>query len=402
MLLLSPSGRATFYALSALLLSLFLPYEGSSLRAEETPPLQPAPGLQSTTNNELPAPPPSATATPEQQLIQQRLEQLYYGEQPPTDQEPLYTTAYLFDLYRKNHFAPLWTNEENIRQLLSAIIAGADEGFIPDDYHLKSISRYHFEQPESMTLAQQVEYDLLLSDAFILLGQHKRFGKVDPTQVDEKHNLESTTPRTSPVDTYFKGITTGTVRTTLDQLSPHHQAYVALKGALSRYKVIAGQGGWPQVPLGPSLRPGMVDTRVSSLRHRLAVTGDYPSPWKGKGNLYDPALVTAVKAFQKRHHLEADGVIGKNTLVAMNITAEERIKQIRVNLERTRWIIHDLPSSSLIVDIAGFTLQYYHDNQQVWSSKVMVGKAISSDADFSFGHHLHRAQSDLDHNTGYH
>ncbi len=374
MLLLSSSGRATFCALSALLLSLFLPYKGGSLRAEEAPPIQPIPGLQSTTNSEQPLSPPSATATPEQQLIQQRLEQLYYGEQPPSDQEPLYTTAYLFDLYRKNHFAPLWTNQENISQLLSAIIASADEGFIPDDYHLKSISRYHVEPPETMTLAQQVDYDLLLSDAFILLGQHKRFGKVDPSQVDEKHNLESTTPRTSPVDTFFKGITTGTVRTTLDQLSPHHQAYMALKNALSHYKVIAGQGGWPQVPSGPSLRPGMVDTRVSALRHRLAVTGDYLASGKGKSNLYDPSLVTAVKAFQKRHHLEADGVIGKNTVVAMNITAEERIKQIRVNLERTRWIIHDLPSSSLIVDIAGFMLQYYHNNQQVWSSKVMVGK----------------------------
>jgi murein L,D-transpeptidase YcbB/YkuD len=349
---------------------------------EEVAPIQPIPSLQQGSiapsgSDGLP-PPENGSAvisgTPEQQLIQQRLEQLYFGPSVPSDQEPLYTAAYLLDLYRKNQFAPLWTNQANITQLLSAIISGADEGFIPDDYHLKAITHYHNTLPEQMSVAQQVEYDLLLSDALILLGQHKRFGKVDPSKVDEKQNLETNAPRTSPVDMYLNAIKTGTVRAVLDQLSPHHLAYTALKDALRRYKQIAGQGGWPQVPPGPTLKPGFHDPRVFALRRRLAVTGDYPSSAHEKSNRYDETLVAAVKAFQKRHHLEPDGAAGKNTVAAMNITAEERIKQIRVNLERTRWIIHDLPSSNLIVDIAGFMLQYYHDNKLVWTSKVMVGK----------------------------
>ena len=72
--------------------------------------------------------------------------------------------------------------------------------------------------------------------------------------------------------------------------------------------------------------------------------------------------------------MEPDGAAGKTTINAMNVTVAERINQIRVNLERTRWVIHDMPSSSLIVDIAGFMLQYYHENKMVWSGKVMVGK----------------------------
>lgn len=389
MLLLSPLGRPTLCVLAALLLSLLFPLAPRALAEEITPdrpirnmhedaehaftsPAQEAP-LAGTENSPADTTEPMAE-DPEQQLIQQRLEQLYYGPANGTDQEPIYAIAYLLDLYRKNHFSPLWTNQGNITQLISAIVAGAEEGFIPDDYHLTAINRYRDELGETMSLAQQVEYDLLLSDAFILLGQHKRYGKVDPSKVDEKQNLESTTPRTSPVNTYLNAIKTGTVRTALDQLSPHHQAYVALKEALKRYKAIAGHGGWPQVPSGPSLRPGMHDARVTALRRRLEVTGDYLPTTHEKGNRYDEPLVTAVKTFQKRHHLEPDGVAGKSTVNAMNITAEERIKQIRVNLERTRWIIHDLPSSNLIIDIAGFMLQYYHNNQQVWTSKVMVGK----------------------------
>jgi len=308
-----------------------------------------------------------------QQLIQQRLEQMYYEAQDTIGQEPIYTTGYLLDLYRKNQFHPLWTNQDNIGQLLTAIAACADEGLIPDDYHLKALNRYGAELKEALSLAKIVEYDLLLSDALILLGQHKRYGKVDPSKVDEKQNLEATTPRTSPVDAYLLAIKTGTVRVALDKLSPHHQAYTNLKEALSQYKQIAGKGGWQQVPMGQSLKPGMQDDRVPALRRRLAVTGEYRAKG-GETNRYDDHLIAAVKAFQARHHMEPDGVAGKTTIAAMNVSVAERIKQIRVNLERTRWVIHDMPSSNLIVDIAGFRLQYYHDNALAWTSKVMVGQ----------------------------
>ena len=83
----------------------------------------------------------------------------------------------------------------------------------------------------------------MLSDALVLLGQHKRYGKVDSRKVEEKKNLEATTPRPSPIDTYLAAINTGTVRVTLDKLSPHHQSYVNLKEALSQYKQFAGKSG---------------------------------------------------------------------------------------------------------------------------------------------------------------
>ena len=310
-----------------------------------------------------------------QQLLQQRLEQLYFEIEDSIGKEPIYTAGYLLDLYRKNQFYPLWTSKDNIAQLLSAIVACAEEGLIPDDYHLKALTRYGNELKENSSPGTLAEYDLLLSDALVLLGQHKRYGKVDPRKVEEKQNLEATTPRLSPIDTYLTAIRTGTVRATLDKLSPHHPSYLNLKEALSQYKQLAGKSSWQQVPAGQSLRPGMYDQRVRAIRHRLAVTGEYhPSKGSGESNLYDDHLVAAVKAFQARHHIEPDGVAGKSTISAMNVTLVERINQIRVNLERTRWVIHDMPSSNLIIDIAGFRLQYYHNNQLVWNSKVMVGK----------------------------
>ncbi|WP_310599732.1 L,D-transpeptidase family protein [Desulfobulbus sp.] len=311
----------------------------------------------------------------QQQLLQQQLEQLYFEVSDSIGREPVYTSSYLLDLYRKNQFNLLWDNKDNIAQLMGAIVASAEEGLTPDDYHLKALTHYGNElQDHGGSTARKVEYDILLSDALVLLGQHKRYGKVDPAKVEEKQNLAATTPRLSPIDAYLGAIRTGTVRVTLDKLSPHHPSYLNLKEALSQYKKYAGKGGWHSVPLGPSLRPGMVDQRVAAIRNRLAATGEYRPKGGGESNLYDDQLKTAVRAFQARHHVEPDGVVGKGTVSAMNVSVSDRINQIRVNLERTRWVVHDMPSSSLIIDIAGFALQYYHDNQQVWNTKVMVGQ----------------------------
>ncbi len=307
-------------------------------------------------------------------FIQQRLEQLYFEEQDKIGEEPIYTASYLLDLYRKNQFQLLWTNQDNISQLMTAIIASAEEGLIPDDYHLKAITRYDNELKEASSMAKKVEYDLLLSDAMVLLGQHKRFGKVNPREVEEKYNLEPANTPSSPSDTYLTAIRTGTIRAALDKRSPEHQAYINLKQALTQYRKIASNGGWQQIPGGPSLKPGMRDDRLAALRKRLTVTGDFHSKGSSDPTLYDDTLVAAVKTFQARHHMEPDGAIGKTTLHAMNVSVADRINQIRVNLERTRWVIRDMPSSSLIVDIAGFKLHYYHQDKLIWSSKVMVGQ----------------------------
>lgn len=310
----------------------------------------------------------------EQQLLQQQLEQLNFAPEDQLAGEPIYTPGYLFELYQKNQFARLWLSQDNITQLLNAIAASGEEGLQPEDYHLKALNRFAKELQGQATAAKRVEYDLLLTDAMVLLGQHKRFGKVDPSQVEEKKNLEASTPHVSLVNIYLDAIRHHNVRAALDKLSPRHPAYLNLESALAQYKQYANKGGWRQIPAGPTLRPGMSDSRVIPLRHRLAVTGE----WRGRGPMdspyFDEQLANAVKAFQATHHIEPDGTVGASTLRALNITVTERINQIRVNLERSRWIIHDMPSSSLMVDIAGFSLQYYYDNQPVWSSKVMVGQ----------------------------
>jgi murein L,D-transpeptidase YcbB/YkuD len=320
--------------------------------------------------------PAAASEDPGQLFVQQRLEQLHFGEERTIGGETIYAAGLLLHLYRKNRFQPLWTDRRNLTQLLTAIAGSAEEGLIPDDYHLQAISRYGHELETAPSRAKLLEYDLLLSDALMLLAQHKRHGKVNPREVEERLNLDSPAPRPSLIDTFLNALRTATVRKALDELEPAHPAYASLKRALSRYRKIAGSGGWQSVPPGPSLKPGMRDDRVQALRARLAVTGDLT--WESAHPLfYDEVLAGAVRAFQTRHHLEADGIAGKATLAAMNIPVAGRISQIRVNLERARWVMHDMPDSSIVIDIAGFNLQYYHQNRLVWKTRVMVGEPFN-------------------------
>jgi len=91
--------------------------------------------------------------------------------------------------------------------------------------------------------------------------------------------------------------------------------------------------------------------------------------------VFDEYLVEAVKKFQREQYLEVDGAIGPATRAALNVSVQSRIDQIRVNLDRARWLLHNIPPEMLLVDIAGFKITYFKASQPIWRSRVQVGMA---------------------------
>jgi murein L,D-transpeptidase YcbB/YkuD len=145
---------------------------------------------------------------------------------------------------------------------------------------------------------------------------------------------------------------TGDLAEALDNLRPTHNFYKNLKIALAKYRGIQAGGGWNPVPTGETLKIGMTSDRVPALRMRLSSSGDLQEA-PMEPNLFDERLEKAVKHFQRRHRLVADGVVGKNTLEALNVPVEKRIEQIRVNLDHARWVLHAIVGKFVLVDIAG-------------------------------------------------
>lgn len=157
-----------------------------------------------------------------------------------------------------------------------------------------------------------------------------------------------------------------------------------LLAALDDLRRIADAGGWPRVPEGGPLRPGDASVRIPELRDRLLASGDLLEPRASLGDpFYDPELEAAVRRFQRRHGLAADGVLGKRTLAALNVPVERRIDQVRANLERWRWLPADLGEHHLWVNIAGFELDEARGGRITYSARVIVGRRYTKTPVFS-------------------
>ena len=159
----------------------------------------------------------------------------------------------------------------------------------------------------------------------------------------------------------------------LQKQAPQHDGYQSLKKALAVYKKLQEQGGWPEIPAGQVLKPGMTDDRLGLLAQRLTIGGDL-APSTTQFTTYDEQLVEAVRHFQYRYNLEQDGVIGKITLSALNIPVLDHISKIILNMERWRWLPHTLDGRRILVNIAGFHLAGINDEKMEINMPVIVGK----------------------------
>ena len=145
-----------------------------------------------------------------------------------------------------------------------------------------------------------------------------------------------------------------------------------LEGALARYERIAEAGGWPAVPEGPTIEPGTLDPRVEVVARRLAISGDLENASR-EFDTYDEELQLAVRRFQARHGLEQDARIGTQTLHALNVSAAQRVEQLRRNIERSRQIFGTPRNDFLLVNIPAFTVTLFREGKERSTTRVVVG-----------------------------
>ena len=317
-------------------------------------------------------------ATPDaalQREITDRLDRLMGSGSLWIRETPVAATVLIPQIYASRQFQPAWTSEKNVDDLISAIEASEAYGFNPDDFHLSQLLtlKTATDRAEAST-ADAAEFDILLTDALIRLGYMHFAGKVDPVALDSKWNFAQPLLDRDALELLNEAIDGEGDGALIAQLTLDHPLEDQLMDVLARYRAIAEAGGWPQVPEGPALKPGMSDPRVPILRQRLAATddlqgGDLQSP------AYDTAVEAAVTRFQARHGLEADGVVGPGTLAALNVPVKDRIDQIRINLERQRWVLRGVGQDFIVVNIAGFTTYLVRGGEEVWQTRSIVGSA---------------------------
>jgi murein L,D-transpeptidase YcbB/YkuD len=295
--------------------------------------------------------------------------------------------------YRAREFRPAWIDDRlelrNARAFLSALPLVAEDGLDPANYHqaaiaslLEAVDKAFRRSPRRVSHDDLVDLELLLTDGFLLCGSHLLHGQVDPEKVHSDWLVKGRFEDLTAV--LDKGLRDDDVTGALDTLRPAQAVYRGLKAAYETYRKIVDIGGWPAFPAGPKLAEGSRGARVEVLRKILAATGDLPAvDPAGPPDLISADVEAAVSAFQRRHGLEPDGVVGAATASALGVSAAERLRQIRANLERWRWITQDLGRRYILVNVADFRLVVRESGGEALSMGAIVGRAYRQTPDFS-------------------
>lgn len=150
-------------------------------------------------------------------------------------------------------------------------------------------------------------------------------------------------------------------------------AFAQLQAVQVRYQSIVQSGGWPAWELGAAIKPNVADKRVGTLRAILYATGDLPEGNSPETATYNEPLQEAVKKFQARHALKADGAIGKDTQAALAVSAAQRLAEITATLERMQQTPAPESDRYILVNIPGFYLQAMEHGRVALTSRVIVG-----------------------------
>ena len=319
------------------------------------------------------APPQTALG----RTIKSSLSAAYYGAAKGS-------TAYdegqkLYFLYGARHFEPIWLNEaadgkvtfspagEKIRQLFAA---AASEGLRPSDYLTPALDVAAANGDPVKLAALETAF----SAATLRYANHIFNGRLKPLSLDA--NLDVQPKQLDQAALMTELAKSNDPAAVLAKLEPTHPEFLALKTALAKFDQAAPAEQSITIAQGPTLKPGMSDARVATLRQRLQLPAV-------DGLVYDDALVAAVNTFQSAQGLDADGAVGPATLIALNGGVPVTRADIIANMERWRWMPRDLGTFNVFVNLPEYRLTVNKNGQEAYATRVVIGTTKNQTPVFS-------------------
>jgi len=154
------------------------------------------------------------------------------------------------------------------------------------------------------------------------------------------------------------------------------ETLAAIEKAIDFYQRIVSKGGWTAIPGNRMMRPGDDDERVPYVRRRLRITGELAGGSSYDDYTFDTALEAAVVRYQEKNGLRASGRVDQPTLAALNIPAEERLAQLKLNHGRILELLRSPPEERyVLVNVPAFQLEAVERYQTVLRHRVIVGRA---------------------------
>jgi murein L,D-transpeptidase YcbB/YkuD len=267
--------------------------------------------------------------------------------------------------YELNGWRPVWT-AERLRTLQTAASRAERHGLAPGDFFDFPALAAAPDAAEMRTTAAALGYGRVLAEGRVRPETVEDLWEMQKNRVDLPVGLNDALAQNRLVD-WFEG------------LAPTDIGYSNLSAGYIRYRRLIRDGGWPVFQQGATIEPGMSDTRIPALIQRLVAEGDLTAADGARltsmGIVYGPELQAAVRGFQIRHGLVADSRMGTGTQRSLSASAEDRARQIALNLERRRWLKREVASERIEVNTAAAIMVYWKDGRPVHSNRVVVGTA---------------------------
>ncbi|MBL0969285.1 MAG: L,D-transpeptidase family protein [Brevundimonas sp.] len=266
--------------------------------------------------------------------------------------------------YELNGWRPVWTADRR-RQLQAAAARAERHGLSQSDFFDFDALTNDRDGGEMRTTAAALGYGRVLAEGRVRPETVEDLWEMQKNRVDLPTGLNDALAQSRLVD-WFEG------------LAPTDIGYSNLSAGYVRYRrLIRDNGGWPAFRPGANIEPGGSDPRIPTLIRRLVAEGDLSASDGARltamGNVYGPELQAGVRSFQARHGLANDGRIGAGTQRSLSASAEDRARQIALNLERRRWLKRDLAPERIEVNTAAAIMVYWKDDRPVHSNRVVVG-----------------------------
>jgi murein L,D-transpeptidase YcbB/YkuD len=330
-------------------------------------------------------------ATEIESLIQQKLAGAKHDR---IDDDQWGHTKRLYQLYGNN---PLWLTSDGLHEartkaLTNAILGANADGMRLNDYPIGALATAiaALKQTKTPTAEQLATADVLLTASYTSLGEDLLTGQIDPRTVaqswhvdPEEENIDSALVRNLRYEQLDKALAT---------MRPTDDDYAGLSKELQKWRVIVAKGGWQPVPaVSGNVKPGgsASPAVLTAIRTRLAAEGITAGTGSGdsasaapaaSGSVYDRSLAGAVAEFQRRHSINVDSALGKETIDAMNVPASYRLGEIAANMERYRWLPRSFGQRYIFVNVPAFRLEAYDSGQKVMEMKVIVGQEYEDKA----------------------
>ncbi|GMQ24519.1 L,D-transpeptidase family protein [Algoriphagus sp. oki45] len=309
------------------------------------------------------------------------------GDQLLISGRELKTSSLIHSFYVDRNFEEVWTQNgvllELAYEMRHEIKESKYDGLDPEDYELNWIEAYfktfetNKESKKTNEPGDLAALDLLLTNAFFQLSEDLEVGKIDPSQLKGEWEIERKGSRVDHFALLKKAVDENEIRRNLQALYPKFTIYKKSREVIRSLEQKSKEDSldWKTLKLDKSIKVGDAHSSIPYLRQRLQFWGYLDSDPPIDPKTYDSLMFDGVVRFQEKHGMEPDGIIGKNTVIALNASPSALIDKARVNMERLRWLPDTVQNIELIVvNIANFQLDYMNNLDTLFSTRVIVGK----------------------------